>query len=167
MTRKECMERRAQGINYLRAQGKIVSSEEAVDTLIPYMELVHHAPYPDVYKESDNCGITLPLNNLVYHDCLITPWTLHDTSGGMFDEDTRFLQALLNGGPAYLDIEASDEEMERVQIIADLQKKVANREMLSHSFLSADRTKQQTRFEGGVVVTVDFTEKTYSIQEEK
>ena len=166
MTRKECMEYRASCINYLRSKGIIVSSEEAVDSLIPYMELVHHAPYPDVYMEDDVRGIPVPLTNLVYHDCLVTPWTLQDTSGGKIDEETRFLQALLNGGVPYLSIDADDEEMKKAMIVAAFHKKVGTSELVRHEFIHGDITKQRTVFENGITVTVDFINKTYSIAEE-
>lgn len=163
MTRKECVDFRAKCLEYLRARGIIASSEEAVDIMIPHMDLVHHAPYPGVYVEDENRGIPVPLTNLVYHDCLITPWAIRDTSGGKISQDRRFLQALLNGGPSYLSIDADDAEMERAGILSRLNEMVCISEMVKHEFLNPQLTAERTIFANGVTVTVDFEKNTYEI----
>lgn len=165
MTRRECVAYRAECLEYFRAKGIIISSEEAVDIMLPHMDLVHHAPYPNLYMEDDFRGIPVPLTNLVYHDCLITPWVIKSTNAEKISDDTLFLTALLNGGTSYISIDADDAELDKVKIITHLHYKVAKSEMTRHEFLNKERTIQRTSFSNGLTVTVDFSLNTYEITE--
>ena len=49
-------------------------------------------------------------------------------------------------------------------MISELQSHVAMEQMVSHEFVSADRTVQRTTFSDGTQVTVDFAGRTYDIQ---
>ena len=161
MSRKECVEYRAGCMELLRARGMIISSETAVDTMIPHMELCHYAPYMGEPAQTDT-GISVPLLNLVYHDCVIIPWIIRNDDTQKVDP-LRFLQPLLNGDPAYLDIEADDEEMEKAAEISALHEKVAFSEMVRHEFLNSGRTIERTTFDNGITVTVNFDEQSYQI----
>lgn len=163
MSRRDCIEYRALCLELLRARGFIMSSETAVDTLIPHIELCHHAPYGNQYG-NPAAGIPVPLLNLVYHDCVIIPWAICDRDKKEVDR-IGFLQAILNGGPAYLDIEAGEDELMQVDLIAGLQKKVADKEMVRHEFLNPQRTVERVTYEGGISVTVDFDRLEYSVHE--
>ncbi len=167
MTRKECVEYRAHCLEYLRANGIIASSEEAVDTMLPHMDLVHHAPYPGIYVEDNQRGIPVPLTNLVYHDCIVTPWAIRGGPESCINDNWRFLQALLNGGPAYLSIDADDSEMERVEVVSRLSEQVCTSEMVKHEFLNSQFTVERTTFANGITVTVNFDNNTYQIENMK
>ncbi len=161
MTRKECVEFRRKCMALLAARGMIISSETMVDGFVPYLILCHY--FPEFAHEPDT-GIRVPLFNLCYHDCAIVPWTIHegDEVGVV---ESRYLYALLNGGPSYLDIDADKEQMERVNFVCELQKKLVFCEMVSHEFLTEDYTRQRATYSDGTVVTVDFNDNTFIIEE--
>ncbi len=45
-------------------------SEESIDWVVPYLDLVHHSP-DALTLDYENCPV--PLFNLFFHDCLILP----------------------------------------------------------------------------------------------
>jgi hypothetical protein len=164
MSRRECMDYRCQSFAHLGSQGKIVSSEESIDFAVPFLELVHHGPYALTpgYDEGTGRGIPVPLFNLVYHDCLILPWTLTSGGWGIPQEDSGLLHATLNAGSGYLSIDASPEEIARVQELCELQQRLAKVEMLRHEFIGGHEfvedslRRQRTTYADGTRVEVDF-----------
>lgn len=163
ITRKESAEHRHHCFNQLVTRGMIVSSESPVDIFVKDIVLCHHFSVVREYFSKD-IGVHVPLFNLVFHDCLIVPWPTH------YDEDPeiimrfRYLLALLNGGPAYLEIDADEEQIKIIDVVSKLQEKVMYSEMVSHEFLDGGYTKQRTRFANGVTVTVDFESGKYAIE---
>lgn len=167
VTKKECAEERRRSLAALAARGIIMSSECSVDEYLPQMVLCHHAPYMKSldWAEGHDKVVCVPLVNLVYHDCFITPWTVkagYESPGEMIEG--QFLDALLNGGPAYLCIEADEAELKKHEVINALNEKVACKEMINHEFLADDYSIQRTTFEGGVTVTVNYNDGTYQIE---
>lgn len=167
MTRRECMEKRIECLEYVRSEGILASSEETVDWAVPHMELCHHSPYalfPTLDKGKAR-GIPVPLFNLVYHDCMVIPWTLSDRGGwGIPENDSGFLHAILNGGAGYLSIEADKCEIDRCQTVCSIQRKVAMKEMLKHEFIDGDMRRQRTTFADGTMIEVDFRDDTFKFQ---
>ncbi len=165
MTRKECMEKRVESFEYLKQKNMVMSSEELVDWAVPHIDLSHHAPYPLTpgIDAGDARGIPVPLFNLVYHDCVVIPWSQGKGDWGIPVGDWGFLHGLLNGGAAYLPIEPTDQEIDRALTTGKLHKKVGKMEMVSHEFLDGGYRKQRTTFSDGTVVEVDFDKDTYSI----
>lgn len=174
MTRMQSMEARRQCFAYVRSQGMIVSSEETIGWAAKDLDLLHHAAYanqviPDPEELvgkvlPDSMGIPVPLFNLVFHDCLIIPWQTDPDKQYIPNHESGFLHALLNGGIAYVDIEASAEDIKRTEPIRQLHKKVALEKMVRHEFLG-DWKHQRTTFSNGVRITVDFSTETYKIEE--
>ncbi|WP_273326824.1 DUF5696 domain-containing protein [Vallitalea guaymasensis] len=165
MSKKDCMDKRTECFNYVSSEGILTSSEEGCDWAIPHMNLVHHAPhalYPNI-DTGRSRGIPVPLLNLVYHECIIIPWTLSKGGWGIPVPQDGFLYALLNGGVGYLSIEADKEEIERNKIVCQLSNRVAMREMVSHEFLDEKCNKQKTVFSDGTFVEVDFDNDQYKI----
>ena len=162
MTRRECVEYRKKCMNLLASRGIIISSEAAVDNFVPNMVLCHHEPFWSVDKEK-YAGVNVPLFNLVYHDCFIVPWTIYEYYSNEW-ENNRFLYALLNGGPAYLDINASDEDIAKIDEVSKLQENVAFCEMISHEYLDDEYMIEKTVFSNGTEVTVDFGRQKYNIK---
>jgi hypothetical protein len=158
MTRRECMEARALSFAHLGTAGLVVSSEEPIDFAIPFLELVHHGPY--ALQETQDAGtargIPIPLLNLVYHDCLILPWSLTTGGWGIPKEDNGLLHAYLNGGAGYLSIDAGAEEIERLRHLSAFQSRVAHAEMLRHEFIDGNLRRQRAVYSNGVTVEVDF-----------
>lgn len=157
MTRKECMERRIECFRYLSSEGILVSSEEPVEWSVPHMDLVHHAPFPLVNLGGGKArAIPVPLFNLVYHDCLVVPWTVTKGRWGIPEGESGYLHALLNAGVPYLNIDADENEIKRVQVVCNLHEQLANKEMMKHEFVEDSYKKQRTYFSDGTIVEVDF-----------
>ena len=64
----------------------------------------------------------------------------------------------------YAEGEALGENIAQWRVISQLQSHVAMEQMVSHEFVSEDRTVQRTTFGDGTQVTVDFANRTYDIQ---
>jgi len=161
MTRRACIDARCRCLNYLTAHGVCPSSEEVNDWAMGAQVFCHWAPY------FSQTAIAAPLFNLVYHDCVIIPWKMEAGEWGIPQGTTGFLNALLCGGMGYMSETAEGEELEenirQWRVIRELQEHVAMEAMVSHEFLSEDRTRQRTRFADGTQVTVDFKANTYQI----
>ena len=172
VTRRQCMEYREQCFNWMRSHGVIVSSEEGIGWAMRGLDLVHHANYalvctPQEGTLTGHCtrkpyGIPVPLLNLVYHDCVVTPWFITEKTDESPEEQNGFLHALLNGGVPYVDIDASAEEIRRAAIVSELHKRLGTVEMTHHRFLEG-QNRQETEYADGTCVQVDFTTNEYKI----
>lgn len=169
MTRQESEQRRREALDILRSRGIIVSSEETTDCILPAMDLCHHSPYPTYSMGSNDgeaIGISVPLFNLVYHDCIVEPWASPSTrkgGWGLPGKDWGYLHALLNGGTTYYSPYMPEEDLARGRELMALHEKVATAEMVRHEFVDGDLRRQRTTFSDGTVVEVDFDRETYSI----
>lgn len=167
MTRKECVDKRIECFEFMRSDGKIVSSEEGISVFADHIDLVHHAPY--IYEVFTICGlekpglIPVPLLELVYHDCFLVPWYLKKGGWGLPKEDCGALHGLLNGGIPMLDFQPADGELEMCHVMGQLHRAVWDQPMVSHAFLSGDGRCQQSKFANGTVVTVDWRSNSYKI----
>ena len=166
MTRKECLEYRKKCFDFLNANEIIASSEETIDWAVPSLVTAHYSPYSFMVEEKGSTlGVSVPLFNLVYHDCMVVPWMMDADQ----PEGDYMLYALLNGGAAYLNCEAEgkelEKEIERYRTVAQLQEKVAYSEMVRHEFLDGNYKKQRTVFADGTEVTVDLEAGTYQIHQ--
>lgn len=166
MTQKECIEFRQKSMALLAARGMIISSEVAVDSFLPYLVLCHHTPYRGARDDLKSWGIYLPLFNLVYHDCFIVPWTMRDDKNAPINEN-RYLDAILNGDPAYLDINADKDEIKKIEAVSSLQKELCLCEMVSHEFVNCDRSVQRTVFSNGTAVTVNYVTHEYKVERQE
>ncbi len=164
VTRRQSLEYRARCFDYLLAHGILPSSEEANDWAIGNLVFCHWAPYGSE-------GIPVPLWNLVYHDCFLIPWSMGKGAWGTPKDQLGFLHALLNGGMGYLYGELEGEELTeniaRCKVVSDLQRRVAHHEMVSHTFLTPDRSAQRTVYADGTAVTVNFADESYLIEQVK
>ena len=161
MTRRECLQYRAECFHYLTSRGIVPSSEEVNDWAMDSQVFCHWAPY------LTDCAIPVPLFNLVYHDCVMIPWKMEAGEWGIPEGTSGFLHCLLNGGMPYLsdtaEGEALEENIRQVRVISALHRQVAMERMTEHSFLTADRQTQRTRFADGTQVTVCFADQTFEI----
>lgn len=176
-TREESIRYRAQCFDYLREKGIIVSSEEGSALLLDRLDLVHHAPYA-VRPQGGGVavGIPVPIDNLVFHDCVFVPWTIDGTGGwGIPDGDAGKLHCILNAQTPYFtpfpqgtELCSDDELREKihtVQTLGNLQARLYDKEMVSHKFVDGNLRRQQTCFADGTTITVDFDQNTYEIRE--
>lgn len=162
MTRKECAAYRAECLNYIRSRGMIVSSEEVVDWALPYLELCHHAPFR-VTPENRPYAIPVPLFTLVYHDCIVVPWSHIKGDWYIPSTDHPSLYAMLYGGVSYLDLGCSEEQLRVNQMICMLHENIGRIELLKHEFLDEKRRIQKTYYANGTTVKVNFDSDEYEI----
>ena len=164
-TRADCLKCRGLCLDFIRAQGGVVSSEEPADWAIPHIDLVHHGPYALVPNPGRGpaMGVPIPLLNLVYHDALLLPWSLGKGSWGIPETDLGYLHGLANAGLPYLSLSPSDEERERVRTMCALHQRVGRLEMTHHEFLDKSFRRRRTTFADGTTVTIDLDESTFEI----
>lgn len=178
MSRRECLEARGRCFSWLLAQGILTSSEEVSDWAMDSLVFCHYAPYDFQMRDprAPREGVPVPLQNLVWHDCVIEPWMMERIEGG----EDYMLYALLNGGAPYLvrdaayagfDGDAGDaaarakleDDIARCRTVCDLHRRVALLEMTDFEFVDGDPHVQRTTFADGTTVTVDFATNTYVI----
>ncbi len=169
VTRSQCKVLRADCLNYIRTRWGIVSSEEAADWSMPYLDLVHHAPW-GLYEKQDPGnpaqGIPIPLFNLVYHDALVVPWHADPNKKGGYSlppERVPFLSALLNAGIPYISMTASAEEIAAMEPLRELHRSCGTLPMTGHHFLSADYLEEESTFSDGTVVKVNHRDNQWCI----
>lgn len=161
-TREQCARNRRECLDVLTARGIIPSSEEILDCILPSQVLCHHAPYYTDWlggPASNPVGWQIPLFNLVYHDCIVTPWIGKKGSRGgwgITGKDSGYAHAYLNGNPLYLKIDADKETIDEAVAVCESAERLAYTAMVRHEYLSADGRIQRTTFEDGTKITVNF-----------
>lgn len=170
LSRKECVEYRQQCFSYVSDKNMIVSSEECVDWAIEKLALVHHSPIA-LEVELDGwhytgpaIGIPVPLFNLVYHECVVVPWALHEKGWGIPEGQDGFLYALLNAGTGYLPIDADDDSIAKNRIVCELHERLVNQEMVDHKMKEGNPNVQIAEYDDGTTVEVDFLNNNYKIR---
>ena len=156
VTREQCAAYRRECLDIINAKGIIPSSEDILDCVLPSMCLCHHAPH----FTGGGTGIPIPLMNLVYHDCVVTPWRGRKGASKVhpqhLQESEGYARAWLNAGPPYLSIEADEAEIAEAEQTCRMVERLALQRMLRHEFVSADGAIQRTVFEDGTVIEVNF-----------
>lgn len=160
-TREECAAARRQCFELLNARNIITSSEEAVDCIVPSIALCHHAPYFLEHdgEKAEMAGIPIPLFNLVWHDGLVIPWSTDGDDWYLPPDHDALGLAFINGGTAYLPVDANEEQIERLRGLLALHEKIGDRELLRHTFVDGDPKRQLSVFdspEGEITVYADF-----------
>ena len=173
VTREGCMRFREACFDYMRASGIIVSSEEGIGWAMYSLDLVHHANYaletrPDKstligIPTGRGFGLPVPLLNLVFHDCVVTPWFITQRTNEMPDRQSGLLHALLNAGVPYVGIDATDSEIAEAEMVCALNRRLCHAQMVRHELLDGGTDRQRTLFSDGTQVTADFTNGTYEI----
>lgn len=166
MSRYDSVKKRCECFDILTQRGIVPSSEEPVDCYLPSLIMCHHAPYYTAEfrglqfgPPNHHVGIPIPLLNLVWHDCVITPWDSLTHNRGVFgipEGDWGFLNAILNGGTTYISIEEDEKGLELCNIVTKLHEKVACLEMVSHEFIENNWRHQRTTFADGTNVEVNY-----------
>ncbi len=164
-TRADCLAYRGMCLDFVRAMGGVVSSEEPADWAIPHIDLVHHGPYALAPGPGQGpaMGIPIPLFNLVYHDALLLPWSLSKGAWGIPESDLGYLHALANAGLPYLSLHPGEQELTQVRTVCALHRRVGLLEMTNHEFLDQSRRRQRTTFADGTTVTIDLDAETFSV----
>jgi hypothetical protein len=165
VTRAECLRYRAQSLDSVRLWGGVASSEEPSDWAIPHMDLVHHGPYalrPNP-GQGPAMGMPVPLFNLVYHECLLTPWSLGRGEWGIPEKDLGYLHGLGNAGLPYLSLHPSPEHLEQVRTLCALHARVGLLELTDHRFTASGGRKQTFVYADGTRVSIDLEGDTFQI----
>lgn len=181
VTRTESIEYRTKCFDLLRKKGLIVCSEEPGCLMINAIDMVHHAPYNVMPQDGGrSLGISVPLFNLVYHDCVFVPWGNDGLSGwGIPEGESGEVHCALNAGSPYFNgFEGSHMEttggilpdaevrkrIEKVNKLCDIQSRLYNKEMVKHEFLSLDKKTQRCTYSDGTVITADFKKNVYNVE---
>jgi hypothetical protein len=112
----------------------------------------------------------LPLWELVYHDCVVAQWYWGDYNNKLPALwNKRDLFNVLYGTPPMFMFSRQFWEQNKDRFVQSYKntctvaRAVGYSEMTDHRFLTQDRSVQQTRFANGVVVTVNFGEKPFTL----
>jgi len=112
----------------------------------------------------------LPLWELVFHDCVVAQWYWGDYNNKLPALwDKRDLFNVLYGTPPMFMFSREFWEQNKDRFARSYKdtctvaRAVGYSEMVDHSFLTDDRSVQQTRFANGVVVTVNFGDKPFTL----
>ncbi len=170
MTREGCAIARNECLHHLSSRGIIPSSEETIACLLPSLVLCHHSPYfpldPSLTDVHARIGVPLPLFNMVYHDCVVTPWTgLPEDKGDWYipGTDSPYTHAILNGGPVYCPIDATDEQIKAAGIACASSARLTHERVVRHEFLDETYRRQRTTWTDGTVIEVNFDSGAYTI----
>jgi hypothetical protein len=192
MTRSESRQSKMDLLKYISADCRLVTgSETGHEAAVPYVHyfegMLSLGPYrvPDAGRDMTRIWETvpdrlakfqtghyyrLPLWELVYHDCVVAQWYWGDYSNKLPQLwDRRDLINVLYGTPPMFMFNRTlwQEQRERFvrsyRTVAPVARATGYREMLSHRWLTADHAVQETRFAGGVTVTVNFGDRPYML----
>jgi hypothetical protein len=127
---------------------------------------------PNVAKFQTGHYYRLPLWELVYHDCVVAQWYWGDYNNKLPSLwDRRDLFNALYGTPPMFMFNPDtwskyrDRFVQSYKATSPIARATGYSEMLSHRWLTPDHTVQQTRFANGVVVTVNFGDKPYQMED--
>lgn len=112
----------------------------------------------------------LPLWELVYHDCVVAQWYWGDYNNKLPKIwDKRDLFNILYGTPPMFMFnrqvwkQYKERFVQSYKDVCPVARAVGYAEMTDHSFLTADRNIQQTKFANGTIITVNFGDESYSL----
>ncbi len=192
MTRGESRHWKMELLRYMSQDVRLVTgSETGHDAAVPFVHyfegMLSLGPYrvPDsgrqmqkiwqevperVAKYQLGHNYRLPLWELVYHDCVVAQWYWGDYNNKLPALwDKRDLFNILYGTPPMFMFSREFWEQNKDRFLrsykdtCSVARAVGYSEMVDHSFLTDDRSVQQTRFANGVVVTVNFGDKSFTL----
>ncbi|MGO8749116.1 MAG: glycoside hydrolase [Thermoguttaceae bacterium] len=171
--------------------GLVTGSETGHDAAVPYVHyfegMLSLGPYrvPDAGRDMQRIlqdvperlakfqtgpYYRLPLWELVYHDCVVAQWYWGDYNNKLPKLwDRRDLLNALYGTPPMFMFDAALWRAQRGRFVESYRtatpvaRATGYAEMLSHRWLTADHTVQESRFANGVTVTVNFGERPYTL----
>jgi hypothetical protein len=170
-------------------RGYIVGSESGNDWAVPVMDFCHTVQ-PDVIPhvlagKIQSFGKSIPLYNMVWHDCLVCPGWINQNPGatavvkdGLVIPERKDMRlwALLWGGPpafrtttmGYGSVTEKDFKTDAAFIISlkpiwDFNAAVGYESIVEWKMLSQDSMKQRTVFSNGAMAEVDFSSGRYKL----
>jgi hypothetical protein len=192
MTRSESRAFKVDLLRYVSQDcGLVTGSETGHDAVVPYVHyfegMLSLGPYrvPDAGRDMQRPWTEvpervakfqtghfhrLPLWELVYHDCVVAQWYWGDYNNKLPSLwDRRDLWNALYGTPPMFMFNARtwqehrDRFVRSYQASAPIARSTGYHEMLSHRWLTADHSVQETRFANGVTVTVNFGDRPHTL----
>lgn len=192
MTRSESRAARMNLLRFMSQEcGLVTGSETGHDAAVPYLHyfegMMSLGPYriPDagrrmqeivtdpperVVRFQTGHYYRLPLWELVYHDCIVSYWYWGDYNNKMPSLWDRrdLINTLYGTPPMFMFNEAVWEEYRErfarsYHTIAPVARATGYSEMLSHQWLTDDHAVQQTTFDNGVIVTVNFGDQPFTM----
>jgi len=192
MTRSESRHWKMELLRYVsEGCGLVTGSETGHEAAVPWVHyfegMLSLGPYrvPDagramiepwhevperVAKFQTGHGYRLPLWELVYHECVVAQWYWGDYNNKLPSLwDRRDLLNALYGTPPMFMFNDEiwqkhrDRFVESYQTATPVARATGYTEMLSHRWLTDDRSVQQTRFANGVTVTANFGDRAYAM----
>ena len=163
MTCEDCYRFRAEGLDYMRELGLVVSSEVPCDCFAPHIDFAHWAPWPrERYMKGEYYGIPVPLHSLVYHDSMLMPSTF--SCGGDAKTNGRlFLEGLANVDLPYGRIDwTKTSDFRHVDILASLHEAWGTAQLKDHRILDAQGLVHEFEYAEGMIC-VDLNELRYKI----
>ncbi|MHC4403168.1 MAG: glycoside hydrolase [Planctomycetota bacterium] len=194
MTRSESRRWKMELLRYVSEEcGLVTGSETGHEAAVPYVHyfegMLSLGPYrvPDagramaepwhdvperVAKFQTGHYYRLPLWELVYHDCVVAQWYWGDYNNklpALWDRRDLF-NALYGTPPMFMfnrDVWENNRGrfVESYKTATPVARATGYAEMLSHEWLTDDHAVQQTRFAGGVTVTVNFGDQPYTLSD--
>lgn len=138
------------------------------------MQKIWDEPPERVVKFQLGHRYRLPLWELVYHDCVVAQWYWGDYNNKLPSLwDKRDLFNLLYGTPPMFMFNRQiweknkDRFVKSYKTICPTVQKIGYSEMVNHRFLTANRDVQQTEFDNGVKITVNFGSSPYKLPDGK
>jgi len=192
MTRSESRHWKMELLRYMSEEcGLVTGSETGHEAAVPYVHyfegMLSLGPYrvPDagramiepwdevperVAKFQTGHFYRLPLWELVYHDCVVAQWYWGDYNNKLPALwDRRDLFNALYGTPPMFMFNRRIWEANRDRFVRSYEtatpvaRATGYAEMLAHRWLTADHAVQETRFTGGVTVTVNFGDQPFTL----
>jgi len=192
MTRSDSRHWKMELLRYMSEEMKMVTgSETGHDAAVPYVHyfegMLSLGPYrvPDagrnmgkildeiperVAKFQVGHTYRLPLWELVYHDCVVAQWYWGDYNNKLPALwDKRDLFNILYGTPSMFMFNRQvweqyrDRFLQSYKNVCPVARAVGYAEMTDHRFLTTNRDVQQTTFANGIIITVNFSDKTYQL----
>ena len=127
-------------------------------------------PTPDFLRFQVSARYRVPLFELVYHDCVVNYWYWGDSSNRLEEFwDFRDLLNILYGTPPFWHVDEElwarhkERYLKSYRDVVSVAARVAGKAMLDFRYLSQDRMVQETEFEGGTKVRVNFGNKTFKV----
>jgi hypothetical protein len=192
MTRTESKHSKMDLLRFVSEEcGLVTGSETGHDAAVPFVHyfegMLSLGPYrvpdagrnmaqvldevpPRVAKFQTGYVYRLPLWELVYHDCVVAQWYWGDYNNKLPALwDRRDLWNTLYGTPPMFMFNRKQWDAQRDRFVQSYRtatpvaRATGYAEMLSHRWLTADHAVQETRFAGGVAVTVNFGDRPHTL----
>ena len=171
LTRAEDRAAKQRVLDYLtNEKGLIAGGEAGIDWAVEYVPFFEGLPGDSVGYfsgvESARFGISAPLFNLVYHDAVICYWQ-HGQPFGREDHENHVLHDLLSGQPSSWSLVREQWQdllpliKQCYEILGRLHRRTAHAEMTNHKFLTPDYMVQESSFEDGTRVMINYGITTY------